>query len=290
MAVERLAERRLRRGEPNSERLVAFQDELGEPRAQHAHAVEHDERLVVRERRNGRVGAIAVGHGFGQAPRGAGGARLARHAPGPTCPRWRRQWSASTIAIMASPTGTARMPTQGSWRPLVEISVSCAEPVDGAPGGEDRRGRLHGEADDDRLAGRDAAQDAAGVVGQELRPPVVAHADLVGVVLAGQLRRRHAGPDLDALHGVDAHHGTGEVLVELAVDRRAPSGRRALGHDLDHRAHGGAGLAHLVQVARPRLDDTGVRARRTDCCRPPPNSSATGRSCAGRSAPARRGS
>ncbi len=25
---------------------------------------------------------------------------------------------------MASPTGTARMPTQGSWRPLVEISVS----------------------------------------------------------------------------------------------------------------------------------------------------------------------
>src|SRR5436190_9321055 len=125
MAVERLAERRLRGGEPNSQRLVAFQDELGESRAQHAHAIEYDERLVVRERRNGRVGAIAVGHGFGQAPRGAGGTRLARHAPGPTCPRWRRQWSASTIAIMASPTGTARMPTQGSWRPLVEISASC---------------------------------------------------------------------------------------------------------------------------------------------------------------------
>src|ERR1700742_2792566 len=42
----------------------------------------------------------------------------------PTCPRWRRKWSASTQAIMASPTGTARMPTQGSCRPLVKISVS----------------------------------------------------------------------------------------------------------------------------------------------------------------------
>ena len=42
----------------------------------------------------------------------------------PHCARWRSRWSASTIAIMASPTGTARMPTQGSWRPLVEISVS----------------------------------------------------------------------------------------------------------------------------------------------------------------------
>jgi NAD(P)-dependent dehydrogenase (short-subunit alcohol dehydrogenase family) len=31
--------------------------------------------------------------------------------------------SASTTAIIASPTGTARMPTQGSCRPLVTISV-----------------------------------------------------------------------------------------------------------------------------------------------------------------------
>ena len=30
--------------------------------------------------------------------------------------------SAKTNAIMASPTGTARIPTQGSWRPLVIIS------------------------------------------------------------------------------------------------------------------------------------------------------------------------
>src|SRR6185437_15257224 len=42
----------------------------------------------------------------------------------PTCARWRSALSASTQAIIASPTGTARMPTQGSWRPLVTISVS----------------------------------------------------------------------------------------------------------------------------------------------------------------------
>jgi hypothetical protein len=42
---------------------------------------------------------------------------------------------------IASPTGTARMPTQGSWRPLVTISVS-ARPVIGAPRRQDRRGRL----------------------------------------------------------------------------------------------------------------------------------------------------
>src|SRR5437764_1158209 len=29
---------------------------------------------------------------------------------------------------MASPTGTARMPTQGSWRPLVVMSVSAPAP------------------------------------------------------------------------------------------------------------------------------------------------------------------
>src|SRR6185437_1731198 len=42
----------------------------------------------------------------------------------PHCARWRSRWSASTTAIIASPTGTPRMPTQGSWRPLVATSTS----------------------------------------------------------------------------------------------------------------------------------------------------------------------
>ena len=36
-----------------------------------------------------------------------------------------RQWSASTIAIIASPIGTKRGSRHGSWRPLVEIVVGA---------------------------------------------------------------------------------------------------------------------------------------------------------------------
>ena len=49
--------------------------------------------------------------------------------------------------------------------------------------GQDRRCRLDRKADDDFLARRNAAQDAAGMIAQEFRL-AVAHADLVGVLLA----------------------------------------------------------------------------------------------------------
>ena len=97
--------------------------------------------------------------------------------------------------------------------------------VDGAPGREDRRGRLDREAADDRLPGRNAAQDAARVVREEDRLAVVADAHFVGIVLAGERRRREPVADLDALDGVDAHQRGGEVAVELAVDRRAQARR-----------------------------------------------------------------
>src|SRR4051812_25778071 len=51
---------------------------------------------------------------------------------------------------------------------------------DGRAGREDRGGGLHGEAAHDGLAGRDAAQDAAGVVRSESRRAAVAGAHLVG--------------------------------------------------------------------------------------------------------------
>ena len=70
-------------------------------------------------------------------------------------------------AIIASPTGTARMPTQGSWRPLVLISTSLPCDIDGAHRRQDRAGRLDRKAHDDVLPGRDAAEDAAGVVRQK---------------------------------------------------------------------------------------------------------------------------
>ncbi|MGY4373644.1 hypothetical protein ACVWZ3_001283 [Bradyrhizobium sp. i1.3.6] len=120
---------------------------------------------------------------------------------------------------MASPTGTARMPTQGSWRPLVMISVGVgALAIDSEARLEDRRGRLHREADHHRLSGGDAAQNAAGMVGEEARA-IIACAHLVGVLFAGELGRAKAGTDLDALHGVDGHHRTREIRIEFCVDR-----------------------------------------------------------------------
>src|SRR6267142_1708492 len=55
--------------------------------------------------------------------------------------------------------------------------------VEGTSRRQDRRGRLDGEPRHDRLAGGDAAQDAAGVVGEKTRLAVIAHAHLVGVLL-----------------------------------------------------------------------------------------------------------
>ena len=117
------------------------------------------------------------------------------------CARWRSAWSISTIAIIASAIGVARMPTHGSWRPCVLTIDRLARLVDRMAVEPDRRRRLHRDRHDDVLAGRDAAEDAAGVVGQE-----ALRRHLVGVLGAALRDRREAGADLDALHRVDAHH------------------------------------------------------------------------------------
>src|SRR5215472_16640004 len=93
--------------------------------------------------------------------------------------------------------------------------------VDGTARGQDRGRRLDGKARHHWLSGRDAAQNAAGMVGEKDRLTVVAHAHLVCVRLARELGGAEAGADLDALHRVDAHQRRGEIAVELAVDRRA---------------------------------------------------------------------
>ncbi|MNT47094.1 hypothetical protein D3C72_1837830 [compost metagenome] len=83
------------------------------------------------------------------------------------------------------------------------------------------------------MSGRNAAQYAAGIVGQEDRLAVLADAHLVGIVLAGDFGSTKAVADLDALDGVDRHQVCGDILVELGVDRRADAGRHALGHHFD---------------------------------------------------------
>ena len=155
---------------------------------------------------------------------------------------------------MASPTGTARMPTQGSWRPLVMMSVSA--PLRSTV----RRG--------DRIdeVGLTAKRATTGwpVEMPPRMPPawldrklraVIAHPHLVGVFLAGQFGGAKAGADLDALDRVDAHQRRGEIGIELGVDRRAEPRRHAFGDDLDHRADRRAALADAVEIV---LEERGL--------------------------------
>jgi len=106
---------------------------------------------------------------------------------------------------------------------------------------------LDGQPHHNILTRRNAAQYAARVVGLELRL-AVHHADFIGVLFT---RHRGGGEtitDLDALHRIDAHHGGGKVLVELAVDRRTPAGRNAGGDHLQHGAAAGTRLPHIVEL------------------------------------------
>jgi hypothetical protein len=73
--------------------------------------------------------------------------------------------------------------------------------------------------------------------------------DLVGVLNAGQRRRRHARADLHALDRVDRHHRGGDVGVELGVDRRAEARGHAFRADLDHGADRVSRLAQGVEVS-----------------------------------------
>ena len=132
--------------------------------------------------------------------------------------------------------------------------------VDGLARREDRRGRLDREARNDRLPGRNAAENAAGVVGQKQRLAVIAHPHLVGIVLAAHRRGGKAVADLDALDRVDAHQRAGEIAVELGIDRRAETRRHAFGHHLDHRAAGRARLAHAVEIFLEEFRLLGVGA------------------------------
>src|SRR6185437_14048957 len=124
---------------------------------------------------------------------------------------------------------------------------------------EDRARRLHRETHDDVLPGRDAAQNAAGIVREELDLAVL-HAHLVRVLGAGESGGGEAGADLDRFHGVDTHHRAREIGIELAVDRIAPADGHTFGDDLDQRADRIAGFAHAVEEALPLLRHLAVGA------------------------------
>ena len=191
------------------------------------------------------------------------GVRKRRRTPRrhPHWARWRSRWSASTQAIIASPTGTARMPTQGSCRPCVETSVSAASRVIVRRGVRIEARGLDHEANQDRLAGGDAAEHAAGVVGEERRLPAF-HADFVAVLVPAHGCGSEAGADLDALDRVDADHAGSEVGVDLAVDGRAQACRHAVGLHLDDGAERGAGRPGRVERLLPGRHGLGIGAEK----------------------------
>ncbi len=139
----------------------------------------------------------------------------------------------------------------------MSVSLPCA--IDGLARRQDGRGGLHRKARHDVLPRRDAAQNAAGIVGEK-GWAFVAGAHLVGVLFAGKRGGGKARADLDALHRIDAHEGRREIRIELAVDGRAEPRGHAFGHDLDHGAAGGALPAHLFEKCRERFGSLRVRA------------------------------
>ena len=163
----------------------------------------------------------------------------------------------------------------------------AAVAVDSAPRRQDRRGRLDRKARDQRLSGRNAAQNAAGIVGQEDRLAVVAHAHLVAVFLAVEFGGAEARADFDALDGIDT--------ISAARDRRRAC-RRSARRDPPARLRrqsrsprrwtSRACARHQGNLRRRPLSPRPGKKR--NCARPRPSPSAPDRSGAAPSAPARR--
>src|SRR5215469_10993608 len=122
--------------------------------------------------------------------------------------------------------------------------------IDGAHRMQDRAGRLHRKARDDVLAGRDPAEDAAGIVGQK-DDTAVFYPHLIAVLFPTQLHRSKTCADLDTFDGVDRHQRAGEISVELVIDRLAQPCWDTTGDDLDDGARRRSGLTHPIEVISP---------------------------------------
>lgn len=81
--------------------------------------------------------------------------------------------------------------------------------VDAAARCSDGTGGFDGDVDVDVLAGADAAEDAAGVVGQE-----ALRGKFVAVFAAALDDAAETCADFHAFDGVDAHHGVGDFGIE----------------------------------------------------------------------------
>ena len=83
--------------------------------------------------------------------------------------------------------------------------------------------------------------------------------------------------DLDALDRIDAHQRAGEFGIELAVDRRAPSGGNPARMHFDNRANRAAGFACFVEHILPVAGGLGIRTPEWILSASAPSSSARDR-------------
>src|SRR5208337_150713 len=74
--------------------------------------------------------------------------------------------------------------------------------IHGAAGAQDRRGWFYSETRHNRLARRDAAQNSAGVIGEEMRLAIGPNAHFVGIFLARKSGGRETRADFNALYRV----------------------------------------------------------------------------------------
>ena len=133
----------------------------------------------------------------------------------------------------------------------MRLYLFAAEQVDGGQRLGEGRDRLEGAAHDDRFAVGHAAFEATGAVG--LAAPLAAiplvrrHDDVVGL-RAGAGSDGEPAADVDALRGVDAHHGLRDLAVELAVplDVGAEADRHTGGPHLEGASQGVTGLTRFV--------------------------------------------
>ena len=70
------------------------------------------------------------------------------------------------------------------------------------------------------------------------------------------------GTDFDALDGIDAHHGVGDLGIQPVIHRLAPTGRHAAGGDGDFCTNGIQRLAQVVHICFQLGHDGGIRRKK----------------------------
>ena len=122
-------------------------------------------------------------------------------------------------------------------------------------------GRFDRKTHDDILSGRNAAEDASGMVGKKFGFALCTGAHLIGIVFTAQRCRREPIADFNRFHGIDRHHRARQIAVELVIDGLAPTRGNAGGNDLNDSADRRTLFANLLEILAPRCNNIFVRRK-----------------------------